>query len=145
MIYLSKGGAGADSDHTWIHPCDRVLKHVLALGCFDTACLMCSLLNTWEWATAAADEERRSQNSCTAPCNGIISHGVPIRGIRVFANHTHRNKRKQNAPTIFACLAVFLTCLSPNSECSTYTPDEWQLFKIAEKNPKTPYWSPMPV
>ena len=21
MIYLSKGGAGADSDHTWIRPC----------------------------------------------------------------------------------------------------------------------------
>ena len=23
MIYLSKGGAGADSDHTWIRPCIR--------------------------------------------------------------------------------------------------------------------------
>ena len=23
MIYLSKGGAGADSDHTWIRPCVR--------------------------------------------------------------------------------------------------------------------------
>ena len=26
MIYLSKGGAGADSDHTWIRPCFRPKK-----------------------------------------------------------------------------------------------------------------------
>ena len=27
MIYLSKGGAGADSDHTWIRPCE--FKYIL--------------------------------------------------------------------------------------------------------------------
>ena len=27
MIYLSKGGAGADSDHTWIRPWWSMIQH----------------------------------------------------------------------------------------------------------------------
>ena len=34
MIYLSKGGAGADSDHTWIRPCGitSILKDKVKYG-----------------------------------------------------------------------------------------------------------------
>ena len=30
----------------------------------------------------------------TYPCNGIFSHGTPIGGIRVFSDHTRRNKMR---------------------------------------------------
>ena len=36
MIYLSKGGAGADSDHTWIRPCTPL---------FETF----RILSKWSW------------------------------------------------------------------------------------------------
>ena len=57
-------------------------------------------------------------------CNGIISHGAPIEGVRVFADHARGNKCKQIAPTIFARCVAFQAC--------TYTPsvapDKSQLF-----------------
>ena len=31
MIYLSKGGAGADSDHTWIRPCWMIWNNQFAV------------------------------------------------------------------------------------------------------------------
>ena len=33
--------------------------------------------------------DRRSQNSYTALCNGFVSHGAQIRGIRIFADAVH--------------------------------------------------------
>ena len=47
------------------------------------------------------DIHRRSQ-TYTALCIGIVSHGAQIGGLRVFADHTRKNKHKTNAPTIFA-------------------------------------------
>ena len=67
----------------------------------------------------------RSQNSCTALCNG---HGAPIGSIQVFTNHTRGNKGKQKASTIFARFAAFHMRLSSRSDCSTYTSDESWLF-----------------
>ena len=66
------------------------------------------------------------RTSNTAPCNGAASHGAPIGGIRVFADHAHGNKCKQNAPTIFARNVAFHTHLSSSSDHST--PDESRLF-----------------
>ena len=51
-----------------------------------------------------------------------------------FLPTTHvETKRKQNAPTIFACLAAFHTFLSSRSDRSTYAPDKSWLFKMAGK------------
>ena len=47
------------------------------------------------------DIETRSQNSYTAPYNGVVNHGALIGGIQIFAAHTRGNKRKQNVSTIF--------------------------------------------
>ena len=69
-----------------------------------------------------------SQTSYTTPCNGIISRGAQIRGIRIFADHTRGNKRKQNTSTIFARCVAFRACLSSRSDHSTYGPDESRLF-----------------
>ena len=65
------------------------------------------------------DIERRSQNSYTALCNGDVSHGAPIGGIRVFADHTSGNKRKQGEPKIFMLCVAFHTCLSSRLDSST--------------------------
>ena len=46
----------------------------------------------------------RSQNLYTAPCNGVVSHGAQIGGLRVFADHTRKNKPKTNASMITALL-----------------------------------------
>ena len=43
---------------------------------------------------------------------GFISHGDPIRGIRVFADHARRNKHKQNETMIFVCDMASHACLS---------------------------------
>ena len=37
-----------------------------------------------EISVSTTDIEKRSQNSYTAPCNGDVSHGPPIGGIRGF-------------------------------------------------------------
>ena len=68
-----------------------------------------------------ADIEKRSQNSYTAPCNGVVSHG----DIQGFADHIRRKKRKQNASTILCALSRMFI--------STYAPDESQLFWSWEK------------
>ena len=70
------------------------------------------------------DIERRSQNSYTAPCSSVTSHGAPTEGIWVFADNICGNKRKQNASMIFVHRAV---CLSSHSDHSTYAPDESRL------------------
>ena len=86
------------------------------------------------------DIQGRSQTSYTAPCNGVVNHGAQIGGVRVFAVHTHGNKCKQNASTIFACRGAFYTCLSSRSDRSTYAPDKSQLFWSWE-NPNTIIWA----
>ena len=64
------------------------------------------------------DIQGRSQTLYTAPCNGVVSHGSQIWGLWVFAEHTHKNKCKTNAPMIFAGGAAFYACLSSRSDCS---------------------------
>ena len=54
-----------------------------------------------------------------APCNGVISHGAQFRGLRVFANHTWKSKRKTNAFMIFPRCAAFYACLPSRSYCNT--------------------------
>ena len=58
---------------------------------------------------------------------GVVSHGAPFGGMRVFADHTRWNKYKQNASMIFARCEVF-TCVF-----TSYAPDESQLFWSHEK------------
>ena len=73
-----------------------------------------------------------------------VSHAAPIGGIQVFANHTHKNKCKQNVPTISARRAAFHACLSLCSDRSIYTPSkpyESQLFWSWEK-PEYPQVEP---
>ena len=65
--------------------------------------LLTSLLST-----LFTDLERRSWNSYTAPCNGVVSHGAQIGGIWVFADHTLGSKHKQNASMIFARVSIFM-------------------------------------
>ena len=84
----------------------------------------------------------RPQTSYTALCNGVVSHGAPTGGIGVFADHTRRNKRKQNASMIFTGCAAFHAYLSSCSSLGTYAPDKSQLFWSWEK-PEYPKLSPM--
>ena len=44
-------------------------------------------------ANNITDIQRGSQTSCIAPYNRVVSHGAPIGGIQVFADHTCKNKR----------------------------------------------------
>ena len=80
------------------------------------------------------------------PCNGIISHGAQIGGLRVFANHTCKNKCKTSSLTIFVPRAAFYTCLSLRSDysrCRWHThPTNYSYFDYG-KNSKTLNLSPM--
>ena len=79
--------------------------------------------------TKTTDIEKRSQNSYSALCNDVISHGAPISGgLRIFADHTRRNKCKLNASTIFARRVAFHACLSSCSDSSTFAPDNHGYF-----------------
>ena len=91
------------------------------------------------------DIHRRSQTSHTAPCNGVVSHGAQIGGLRVFVDHAYKNKCKTNASTFFAALETFfLSSLSDRSRCSCHMqPDEPRLFWLLEKA-EDPNLSPMP-
>ena len=82
---------------------------------------------------ASTDIERRSQNSHTAPCNGAVNHGAPIKSLRVFADHTNGNKCKKIAPTIFICCVAFHEYFSSCPDCNIYAPDESRLFCSQEK------------
>ena len=70
-------------------------------------------LRTW---LILIDIHQRSQTSYTTPCNGVISHGAQFGGLRVFANHTCKNKRKTNAFTILKCPVAFSACLASHSD-----------------------------
>ena len=67
------------------------------------------------------DLDQRSQNSYNAACNGVLSHGAPIMGIRIFADNTHRNKCKQNASMISAAFQACLSLRSARSRCRWHT------------------------
>ena len=64
----------------------------------------------------------------TTPCNGVVTHRAQIGGIQVFANHTCRNKHKQNVSTIFACRVAFHIFEFSSLDSSTYILDESRLF-----------------
>ena len=51
------------------------------------------------------DIEKRSQNSYTSPCNGVVSHGATI---RVFAGHTCRNKSNKMRPQSSRAMRRFM-------------------------------------
>ena len=92
------------------------------------------------------DIHGRSQTSYTALCNGVVSHGAQIGGPHIFANHTGKNKRKTNAPMIFAHHAAFYVCLSSRSDCSrcsSHTHLTNRGYFDYRKNLKTPNLSPM--
>ena len=72
--------------------------------------------------------QKRDPRTSLLPRNGVVSYGAQIEGFRVFADHARENKRKKNAPTIFARRAAFHACLFSRSERSTYTPDVSRLF-----------------
>ena len=91
------------------------------------------------------DIQGRSQTSYTAPCNGVVSHGAQIGGLRVFADHTHKNKRKANASRTFTSHAVFYACLSSRSDrCRWRTHLTNQDYFDYVKNSKTPNLSLKP-
>ena len=75
----------------------------------------------------ATNIERISQNSYTALCNGVISYGALIGGIR-FLPTKHVETNKQNASTMFMRRAAFQACLSSPLDHSTYAPDKSPLF-----------------
>ena len=79
------------------------------------------------------DIQGTSQTSYTTPCNGVFSHGAQIGGIWDYADHTRRNKHKQNASTIFARRKAFHACFSSHSDRFTYAPEESRLFWSLEK------------
>ena len=62
------------------------------------------------------DIHGRSKTSYIPPCNGVISHGAQIGGLRVFADHTCKNKRNTNASTVFVhrvVSCVYILMLRP--------------------------------
>ena len=84
----------------------------------------------------------RSQNSFTGPCNGIVSHGAPIGGIRVFIDHTCGNECKQNATTIF--VQQFHACLYFQAQFAVYM-HTWRItivFIVGKTYTNTPIWAP---
>ena len=109
-----------------------IFKKLYPKGPWPTMTLM------WPLTT---DIEKRSKNSYTALCNGVVSRKTRIGGIPVFTNHTRGNKHKQNASTIFTCYATFHRCLSSRSDRSPYVPDESHLF-WSRQTPAHPYLEP---
>ena len=92
------------------------------------------------------DLDLRSQNSYTAPCNGIINHGASVGGILIFASFTCGNKHKKNVSKIFVCRAAFYTYLSSCLHCAGC---RWHMqltnqdYFDCRKNLNIPNWSPM--
>ena len=94
-------------------------------------------------------QDRRSQTSYTAPHNGVLSHGAPIGGrhTRVFADHTHLSKCKENASTILAHHAEFHVSLpsrSDRSRCRWHSHLTNHGYFDHRKSLNSPNWSPMP-
>ena len=73
--------------------------------------MLCRQLDSYSGTT---DIQGRSQTLYTASCNGGISHGAQIGGLRVFQQPC-KNKRKTNVSTIFARRSAVYSCLSSRS------------------------------
>ena len=83
------------------------------------------------------DTERRSQNSSTAPCKGVISHGAPI-GVFKFLPTTHTETNTNKMCPRSSCTMGYFTCgLSSCSDHSTYTLD-----KSSQEKPEYPQLEP---
>ena len=79
---------------------DSQAKFVLLPGFGSNTCTktrIWSLSEVRAW-TVTKDLDRRSSTSYITLCNCIVSHGLPIVDIRVFAKHTNGSKRKQTYP-----------------------------------------------
>ena len=68
----------------------------------------------FEWSISMfktiVDTRRRSWTSFTAVCNGVISHGAQIGGLRTLGfcrPHTRKNTSKTNAATC-TCISLVL-------------------------------------
>ena len=92
------------------------------------------------------DIHQRFQTSYTAPYNGlhVVSHGAQFGGLRVFADHIPKKKRKTNAIMIFTHLGVSVFMLRPQQMQVTYTHLTNRDYFDYGKNPKTLNLSPMP-
>ena len=75
-------------------------------------------LPTWDRIT---DIERRSHNSYTAPCNGGVSHGAPIGGIRLFLPTTHAetNANKMHPQSLW--VVIRFTCVYLHAQTAVHT------------------------
>ena len=70
------------------------------------------------------------------PCNGIVSCGAQIGGLRVFADHSYENKSEKSAPTIFTHRAAFYAILSSRSDrsrCRWHTHQRTMVILITRK------------
>ena len=95
----------------------------------------------------STDIQGKSQTWYTAPCNGVVSHGDQIGGIRVFADNTRNTSAKQMRPRSSRAMQHYNAYLSSRSDCSrsmqvTYAPDEPRLFWLREK-PEDPQFEPL--
>ena len=84
------------------------------------------------------DIHQRSQTSYTTPCNGIDSHGAQIGGLRVFADHTCKNKRTHNLRALYGVLRVCLSLPSDRSWCRWRTAG----ILITGNTQRPPIWAP---
>ena len=73
-------------------------------------------------SVSPTDLDRRSRTSYTAPCNDVVSHGAPIGGIRVFADHTRGNRHKQKSVhNLRVAFHAWLSSRSDRSKCRWHT------------------------
>ena len=83
------------------------------------------------------DIKRRSRNSYTAQCNGVISHGAPIGGIWVFVEHTWKQTKSKMHPRsphmVRRVTHVYLYAQTALTNHGYFD---------RGRNPNTPKWSP---
>ena len=118
--------------------CFRVFWQLrIQIGCAYCTRSVWIASNLWVTTT---DIHQRYQNSYTAPCNGIISHGARFGSLRVFADHT----RKTNALTIFADRAASMrdclhaqTAVHAGNLCTW-----WTMISLITGKPEDPQIKP---
>ena len=145
-----------------MHKCSKGLRQAVGSSTNTTMCYVWSLsrlfcllaawcLQVYGWSIKCTwnkptDLDCRSPTSCTAPCNGVISHGAPMGGIWVFADHTHTWKQTQTKCVHDLCVPcgishVFIFSLKPQLMQMTYAPDESVI--LITRKPKYPSGSHM--
>ena len=90
----------------------------------------------------STDIEKRSQNSYTSLCNGIVSHGAPIGGIQVFADHAE-TKANIMRPRSSRAVQRF-KCVYLHAQIAVHAHLTNHCYFDQGKNPNTPNLSPMP-